>query len=138
LRDRPDDIPDLVEHFMREFSDNEAKNVKGVDNEALEILRNYRWPGNVRQLRNVIQRAQIVSRGPLIMSDDLPPEIRRQSGSADAFELPLGSSLEDLEREFIRRTLDFTSGNKARAAELLGISLKTLYNRLERYQAKDW
>ncbi len=57
---------------------------------------------------------------------------------AGAFELPLGSSLEELEREFIRRTLEFTSGNKPRAAELLGISLKTLYNRLERYQAKDW
>ena len=139
LRDRPEDIADLAEHFVREFSEPQEKTVKGVDNEALEVLRNCRWPGNVRQLRNVIQRALIVSHGPLIVVDDLPPEIRRLSGNnAGAFELTLGSSLDDLEREFIRRTLEFTSGNKARAAELLGISLKTLYNRLERYQAKDW
>jgi len=139
LRDHPEDIPDLVEHFIREFSEAGDKTAKGVDNEALEVLRNYRWPGNVRQLRNVIQRALIVSHGPLIVADDLPPEVRRLSGNtAGAFELPLGSSLDDLEREFIRRTLKFTSGNKARVAELLGISLKTLYNRLERYQAKDW
>jgi two-component system, NtrC family, response regulator HydG len=139
LRDHPEDIPDLAEHFIREFSEADAKAVKGVDTDALEVLRNYRWPGNVRQLRNVIQRALIVSHGPLIVADDLPPEVRRLSGNtAGAFELSLGSSLDDLEREFIRRTLEFTSGNKARAAELLGISLKTLYNRLERYQAKDW
>jgi len=139
LRERPEDIPDLVEHFIRDFSEADSKPAKGVDNDALEVLRSYRWPGNVRQLRNVMQRALIVSNGPLIMSDDLPPELRRLSGnSVGAFELPLGSSLEELEREFIRRTLEFTSGNKPRAAELLGISLKTLYNRLERYQAKDW
>jgi DNA-binding NtrC family response regulator len=139
LRDRPEDIPDLVEHFTREFSEADSRPAKGVNNEAFEVLRSYRWPGNVRQLRNVIQRALIVSNGALIEANDLPPEIRRLSGNtAGAFELPLGSSLDDLEREFIRRTLEFTSGNKPRAAELLGISLKTLYNRLERYQAKDW
>jgi two-component system, NtrC family, response regulator HydG len=139
LRDRPEDITDLIEHFIREFSEADDKTVKGVDNEAHEVLRNYRWPGNVRQLRNVIQRALIVSRGPLIVVDDLPPEVRRLSGNATGgFELSLGSSLDEMERQFIRRTLEFTSGNKARAAELLGISLKTLYNRLERYQAKDW
>src|SRR5579883_3437412 len=139
LRDRPEDIPDLVEHFIREFSEADSRPAKGVNNEAFEVLRSYRWPGNVRQLRNVIQRALIVSSGALIEADDLPPEIRRlSSNTAGTFELPLGSSLDDLEREFIRRTLEFTSGNKPRAAELLGISLKTLYNRLERYQAKDW
>jgi DNA-binding NtrC family response regulator len=139
LRDRPEDIPDLINYFIGELSGAQDQAAKSVDNEALEVLRNYRWPGNVRQLRNVIQRALIVSRGPLIVADDLPPEVRRMSGNAAApYELPLGSSLDDLEREFIRRTLEFTSGNKGRAAELLGISLKTLYNRLERYQAKNW
>jgi DNA-binding NtrC family response regulator len=139
LRERPEDIPDLVQHFIREFSEADAGSAKEVDNEALDLLRSFRWPGNVRQLRNVIQRAVIVSNRPLITAADLPPEIHRLTGnSPGGFELALGSSLEELEREFIRRTLEFTGGNKPRAAEMLGISLKTLYNRLERYQARDW
>ncbi|MGH7906686.1 MAG: sigma-54 interaction domain-containing protein, partial [Candidatus Binataceae bacterium] len=138
LREHPEDVPDLVAHFVREFAESDSKAVNGVDNDALEMLKNYRWPGNVRQLRNVIQRALIVCRGTLIGATDLPPEIHQAEGQGDTVELRLGASLDEVERELIRRTLDFTAGNKARAAELLGISLKTLYNRLERYQAKDW
>jgi DNA-binding NtrC family response regulator len=91
----------------------------------------------VRQLRNVIERALIVSRGPLISIADLPPDMKRSTGSSSSFELRLGMSLDEVERELIMRTIDFTSGNKSRAAEVLGISLKTLYNRLERYQGKE-
>jgi DNA-binding NtrC family response regulator len=78
-----------------------------------------------------------VSQGPLISVADLPPEMKRNSGSNAAFELHLGMSLDEVERELIMRTIEFTGGNKSRAAEVLGISLKTLYNRLERYQGKD-
>jgi DNA-binding NtrC family response regulator len=134
LRDRPEDIPDLVEHFIEEFKESDGRAITGVDNECLAVLQGYRWPGNVRQLRNVIQRAIIVSRGPLISVEDLPPELKRFDRRSDRIELRLGVSLEEVEREVIERTLEFTDGNKARAAEVLGISLKTLYNRLERYQ----
>jgi len=134
LRDRPTDIPDLIDHFIAEFNETDRRDITGVDNDCLTFLQGYRWPGNVRQLRNVIQRALIVSRGPLIGADDLPPEIRRLDGRSDTIEMRLGTSLDDVERELINRTLEFAGGNKARAAEVLGISLKTLYNRLERYQ----
>jgi DNA-binding NtrC family response regulator len=137
LCERAEDIPSLVDHFLGELKQPAGKNITGVDAECLEVLKSYRWPGNVRQLRNVIERALIVSRGPLITVADLPPDMKRTTGSSSSFELRLGMSLDDVERELIMRTIDFTGGNKSRAAEVLGISLKTLYNRLERYQGKD-
>lgn len=137
LRERVDDIPLLVEHFVREFSEPRPKPLVGVDHECLEILKSYRWPGNIRQLRNVIERASIVSAGPLLTLNDLPPEVRKTSANSLSVELPLGSSLEEAERKLIVKTLEFVAGNKVRAAEILGISTKTLYNRLEQYQLKD-
>jgi DNA-binding NtrC family response regulator len=137
LCERAEDVPGLVDHFLGELKQPEGKNITGVDAECLELLKSHRWPGNVRQLRNVIERALIVSRGPLIGVADLPPDMKRTTGSSSSFELRLGMSLDDVERELIMRTIEFTGGNKSRAAEVLGISLKTLYNRLERYQGKD-
>ena len=136
LREHPEDMPLLIEHFLSEFRHETGKEIGGVDDECLKVMQSYGWPGNVRQLRNVMQRACIVSRGPLITEHDLPPEIRRRNGPGSTFELRLGCSLEEAERELIERTLGFVEGNKARAAEVLGVSIKTLYNRLERYQAK--
>jgi DNA-binding NtrC family response regulator len=135
LCDRADDIPLLVEHFLREMHPPEGKSVTGVDTECLEVLKSYRWPGNVRQLRNVIERALIVTRGPLIAVADLPPELKRVGGANATLEIKLGTSLDEIEREVIIRTIDYAGGNKSRAAEILGVSLKTLYNRLERYQS---
>jgi two-component system response regulator HydG len=137
LRTRIDDIPLLVEHFIGEFSQQRSKPVLGVDHECMEILQSYHWPGNIRQLRNVVERASIVSPGPLLTSADLPPEFRKKSIDRLAVEVPLGSSLEQAERWLIVRTLEFVGGNKVRAAEILGISTKTLYNRLEQYELKD-
>jgi len=119
---------------MREIEAPAGKTVSGIDADALEMLKGYGWPGNVRQLRNVIERALIVTRGPLIGIADLPNDLKRGGGGNSAFEIKLGASLDDVERELIKRTIEFSGGNKSRAAEILGVSLKTLYNRLERYQ----
>jgi len=134
LSGHTDDIAALVEHFMREIEAPVGKTVNGIDAEALEILKAYGWPGNVRQLRNVIERAMIVTRGPLIGVADLPADLKRGGGGNSVFEVKLGASLDEVERELIKRTIEFSGGNKSRAAEILGVSLKTLYNRLERYQ----
>jgi DNA-binding NtrC family response regulator len=86
----------------------------------------------------VIERALIVTRGPLLTVADLPADVkRRRAGSGSTFELRLGVSLDDAERELIMRTLEFAGGNKSQAAQILGVSLKTLYNRLEAYQPKN-
>lgn len=137
LRDRLEDIPALVETFIKQSAETNRRPVTGIDTECLEILRLYRWPGNVLQLRNVIERATVVARRPLLAAPDLPNDVRHAGRKGPHFELRIGESLDEVEREFIFKTLDFTNGNKVRAAQILGISLKTLYNRLVRYHAKD-
>jgi len=134
LRQRIDDLIPLAEHFLRQFAERDGKNLVGFDHECVEVLKAYHWPGNVRQLRNVVERASVVSRGPLVTRADLPPELRQRRGSSSVLEIRLGSSLEEIEREVIYKTLEFVEGNKMRAAEILGVSLKTLYNKLERYE----
>ena len=137
LSEHSEDLPALVEHFLRELEGPAGKIVSGVDADALEVLKAFRWPGNVRQLRNVLERALIVTKGPLIGAADLPPDLKRARLASDVLEIKLGASLDEVERELIKRTVEFAGGNKSRAAEILGVSLKTLYNRLERYQGRD-
>jgi DNA-binding NtrC family response regulator len=136
LRERLEDIPALVETFIQQSAEAHQKAVNGIDNESLEILRLFRWPGNVLQLRNIIDRAVIVARRPLLAAADLPNDLRRAGRKGPQFELRIGETMDEIERELIFKTLDFTNGNKVRAAQILGISLKTLYNRLVRYQGK--
>ena len=136
LRERLEDIPALVETFIQQSAEAHQKVVTGIDNESLEILRLFRWPGNVLQLRNIIDRAVIVARRPLLAAADLPNDLRRAGRKGPQFELRIGETMDEIERELIFKTLDFTNGNKVRAAQILGISLKTLYNRLVRYQGK--
>jgi DNA-binding NtrC family response regulator len=137
LRDRREDIVHLTQHFLREFAQSNGKSPSSVDNECLEVLKSYHWPGNVRELRNVIQRATVVAKGPLITTADLPPEVTRRNEAKPGYEPKVGSSLYDVERDLIFKTLESVGGNKARTAEILGISLKTLYNRLEKYRSEE-
>jgi len=113
------------------------RDVIDVDEECLAALRSHSWPGNVRQLRNVIERALIVCRARVIGKHDLPEEFQSvaQVGSGDV-KMRIGVTLEEMEKELIFRTIEFTSGNKTRAAQVLGISAKTLYNKLERYSSQ--
>jgi DNA-binding NtrC family response regulator len=138
LRARKDDIPVLIEAFIEEFSAKYEKRVKAVDEETLSRLIAHPWPGNVRELRNTIERAVIACPGELIdstcltlspMSDVTTPE-----GPTDSVTLSLGTPLRDVEREVILRTLASVKNNKTRAAEILGISQKTLHNKLQRYK----
>ncbi|MGD0073783.1 MAG: sigma-54 dependent transcriptional regulator [Candidatus Binataceae bacterium] len=137
LRQRIEDIEPLVKHFVHELGGHTRNRVTGVDHDCLEALKAYPWPGNVRQLRNVIERALILSNGPLITVADLGPEFRPGGPRDLGFQVRVGSSLDDVERTLIYKTVEFTGGNKTRAAEILGVSIKTLYNRLERYEAKE-
>jgi len=134
LRERVDDIPELIQMFVERYAEENKKNVVGVDDECLAALRTHPWPGNVRQLRNVIERAAIVCEGRVIHKGDLPEEFRLGNSQDTGFlKVRLGSSLDDVEKEMILRTIEFAGGNKTRAAEILGVSAKTLYNKLERF-----
>jgi transcriptional regulator with PAS, ATPase and Fis domain len=133
LRERKEDIPLLVQAFLKEFNARNGRNVGGLSDRVNEILMGYSWPGNVRELRNVIERATIVARGDVIEAGDLPTLTAvSPTPAAPGRGLKAGTTVDEAERQLIEVTLDHTGGNKTRAAEMLGISLKTLHNKLNR------
>jgi DNA-binding NtrC family response regulator len=136
LRERKDDIPILAQAFIREFNGRYGKSIAGTSEATTKLLERHDWPGNVRELRNVMERSTIVAKGPLIEPEDLPPLTSPnapQAGAAAAGSgLTPGTTVDEAERQLIEVTLQHTGGNKTRAAELLGISLKTLHNKLNR------
>jgi len=139
MRERMEDVPELVQAFLDEFNERHGRSVRGVADDALDVLRRHRWPGNVRELRNVIERAVIVCSDDLVGAKHLPAfdeaPLPTVSGTAAEVVLSVGTTVEDAERELILRTLKQTGGNKTRAAVILGISLKTLHNKLHKYRA---
>jgi DNA-binding NtrC family response regulator len=138
LRERKEDIPLLVQAFLREFNARNGRTVGGLSDRVNEILMGYSWPGNVRELRNVIERATIVAKGDLIEVGDLPTLTNvTNSPVAAGRGLKPGTTVDEAERQLIEVTLDHTGGNKTRAAEMLGISLKTLHNKLNRMKQDE-
>lgn len=137
LRERNEDLPQLVDSFVRHYAAANQRDIVGVDDECMAAMRSHPWPGNVRQLRNVIERALIVCRSRVIGKRDLPDEFQTATSSDSGYiKVTLGSSLDDMEKEIILRTIEFAGGNKTRAAQILGVSAKTLYNKLERYSSE--
>ena len=137
LRERLDDIPLLVEAFIREFNAKYEKRVRTVEEEALRVLMAESWPGNVRELRNIVERAIIAGGGDTLAAAALRPAsvgIRPpQAVRGETLVVPLGVPLRDIERDVILGTLAWTHDNKTRTAQILGISQKTLYNKLRAY-----
>jgi DNA-binding NtrC family response regulator len=137
LRDHKEDIPLLVEHILRDLNVKHGKHVRGVGAEVMDIFMSHTWPGNIRELRNVLERASIMCEKELITRASLPGEFGKSQakGPSDlsAIKFPAGTTVDAMERELILQTLHATGNNKTRAAELLGISLKTLHNKLKEY-----
>ncbi len=132
LRERREDIPVLAAAALKALAEENGKRIDGFDTEASQRLWDYEWPGNVRELRNGIESAVVMARGSMITAADLPPHIREESGSAYV-RLPVGSTLDEVEKEVIRYTLAACKGNKTRTAEVLGIGRKTLHRKLVEY-----
>ena len=133
LRERREDIPLLVQTFLAEFNRTNSKSIRAVDHEAMYILERYPWPGNIRELRNVIERATILADSEFIGPKHLPPSlISRGEAALPTMTISPGTTVDEAERQLIVLTLEHTRNNKTRAAEVLGISLKTLHNKLNR------
>ena len=134
LRYRPTDIPLLAMHFLRKYAAEDGKQVTGFTDEALERITRYGWPGNVRELENAIERAVVVSRAQEIQETDLAPSVVAGAAAArDGLPPVPGSTLADLERYAILRTLEHTGGSTSRAADMLGISPRKIQYRLREY-----
>ncbi len=145
LRSRQGDLPILCEALIGHLNRKHALNVTSITPEVMEAFKKYAWPGNVRELRNVLERAVIMAGEGVIQMGHLPLDFGVQVGSrqaAPAFEpenirLPVGTTVSEAERAMIQLTLQHTKNNKTRAAEILGISLKTLFNKLKEYGADN-
>jgi DNA-binding NtrC family response regulator len=138
LRDRKEDIPLLAQHFIRDFDKKHDATVQALRDEAVEILNSYSWPGNVREFRNVMERAVILSKGEWIEAHHLPPYLRNPTAEPSSkIVLPVGITAAEAERELILRTLERTGHNKAEAARQLGLDVKTIRNKLKTYEIAD-
>lgn len=129
LRERKEDIPLLVASFMEKFNTENGKNVKGFDSKAKNALINYSWPGNIRQLQNVVEGCVAMSVSDTIKYSDLPDSLKSANGDQSII-IPVGTSLEEAEMMIIQETLASCGGNRSKCAEILGIGRKTLYRKL--------
>lgn len=154
LRERAEDIHLLVFHFLESYKQKSGRFISGISKEAMRALVNYEWPGNVRELENAIERAVIIASGRQIELTDLPEAISRTAEGAMAFvreeraaaagegrafsiEIEMPSTFDEIEKQMIEATLDYTGGDKSHAARLLNIGRKTLYRKLGEYESED-
>jgi two-component system response regulator HydG len=137
LRDRPEDIPLLAEHFLRQASHENGRPPRRLSREALELLMSHAWPGNVRELKNMMEQAVLLTEGEEVRPEnlaDLASEWRRRLSQRLVRE---EGSLEDMERCYIEEVLRQTGGQKGRASRILGIDRRTLYSKMRKYQLLD-
>lgn len=135
LRERKDDIPNLISHFLSKYNKENDKKISGITEKALELLLAYNWPGNIRELENYIERAVVICQDLQIDESHLPLEILRgesTSGSEDT-NLQVGQTVREIEKKLILKTLETNDGNRTAAADMLGISSRTLRNKLHEY-----
>ena len=136
LRERRDDIPLLLNAFLKEYAKENGKNITGIDNRARALLYKYDWPGNIRELRNCIESAVVMCGGNEITPEDLPPTVSA-SIAAPSITIPVGTTLDDAEKAIICENLAANKGNKSKTADILGIGRKTLHRKLQEYGIGD-
>lgn len=134
LRERKEDIPLLVDSFVKEFSNENGKEISSIEPKARNAIYNYDWPGNIRQLRNCIESAVVMTSDNILHFEDLP---FKEKSENEVIKIPIGSSMEKAEREIIIKTLNHENNNKKKVADILGIGRKTLYRKLKEYNIED-
>jgi DNA-binding NtrC family response regulator len=131
--DRAGDIPLIVDHFLKHYNKIYQTDIRGVSPECINRLESYAWPGNVREIKNVIHRAVVMCSGGVLLPEHLPKRFLSQRNRPPTVSIRLGSSLEEAEKRMIVRTLEWAKNNRQRAAAILGISRRTLYNKISKY-----
>jgi len=146
IRERPEDIPSLAEHFLRRYSRDMGKPVTSISNEAMKLLCAYPWPGNVRELENVIDQAIALSRQPMLTPEDLPVEVREGKASGfsrrreqeEEFVFPGTPTMDEVKKRYLVHVLGLTQGNISRAAKILDMDRRSLYRMLVRYKIEPY
>lgn len=127
LREHLEDIPELTQFFLRKYSLEHQKMINGIDSEAQAMLMNHSWPGNIRELSNVLERAVVLNSTGYIGVVDLPLHFAPEASSDSKITIPLGTSLKEMEDILIQKTLDLTKGDRTQAAKMLGVNERTIY-----------
>ena len=130
LRERKEDIPLLVSHFLKIYQEKNNKAIDGISEEVLDVLTDYLWPGNVRELKNVIERAVVLTQDRVITPKDLPENIIKNRVEDRKLTIPFGTPLREIEKKIILETLRRTKGDKEITANLLGITPRTIYRKM--------
>ncbi|MBF0430993.1 MAG: sigma-54-dependent Fis family transcriptional regulator [Fibrobacteria bacterium] len=133
LRDRPEDLTSLFSFFLQKYCKKNKRENLTVSADALGLIEDYKWPGNIRELENAVERAVILCRGHQITPEDLPPELSNSSGSSLLLNFGRGMTMNEIEKFVIESTLKRFNGDKNRTAETLGISMRTVYRKLDGY-----
>ncbi|HSB06788.1 MAG TPA: sigma 54-interacting transcriptional regulator, partial [Thermodesulfobacteriota bacterium] len=131
LRERREDIPFLTQYFIEKYNEKYRMKVRGISQRAMNVLIEYQWKGNVRELENTVESIMVINSPEVIDLSHLPQEIRDFEESLEIIPIRIGTSLEEVEREILLQTLRATKGNKRKAAHLLGINVRTIHRKIE-------
>lgn len=136
LRERREDIPLLIDHFVRKYSRKNDRNISGIAEDTMAVLKAYDYPGNVRELENIIENAVVLAQSDKLTTGQLPQGLQTYVGSPETISIPIGTTLKDIEKEIIKATLVKTGNNKTRTAGILGIGVRTLHRKMEEYRLR--
>jgi DNA-binding NtrC family response regulator len=134
VRRRTGDVPLIVDYFLKRFNHIYQKNIFGISPECINRLESYNWPGNVREIKNVIHRAVVLCSGEVLLPEHLPKRFFSEQPGPPMVSIRIGSTIEEAEKEMIAQTLTWTNYNRQRSAAILGISRRTLYNKIDKYR----
>ncbi len=136
LRERKEDIPILFELFLERFKKETGRDIRDFDKSIIDIFTHYNWPGNVRELKNVVENMVVMAKGDKLSEEDVPSYIKERlkifSEKEPTFKLKVGMSMDEIEKEVIKKTLDFVGGNRTKAAKILKIGLRTLHRKIKK------
>lgn len=137
LRERKEDIPALAEHFLNKYNLENKRSIEGFSQKVYDLFMEYPLPGNVRELENCIERAVVTSKGKILTPSDFPKELAFGKVDFASESIEVGCSISQAEKRLILKTLEAEGGNRTKAAEILGISTRTLRNKLQEYGLKE-
>jgi len=137
VRERKEDIALLVQHFLQKYNQENNRNVQGFSEKVNKLFMEYHWPGNVREIENYLERAVVTTKNKILTPDDFPKELFFRKADYDDSGLKVGCTIAEMEKALILKTLDAHAGNKTKAAEILGVSSRTLRNKLQEYGLKE-